>query len=91
MDIKYRAPTLDEIEKVSEQIMISYTAAYKGQMCQKYLSSLSANHWVPILHESIQNGDTCLIAVVLEERIVGSTVFSIINERERAHAEWHAF
>lgn len=80
MNIKYRVPALDEIEKLSEQIVISYTAAYKRQMCQKYLSSLPANHWVLILHESIQNGYTCLIAVQ-NGRIVGSTVFSKVNER----------
>lgn len=90
MYIKYRVPMSDEIEKISEQMTVSYTSAYKGQMHQKYLSSLPANHWVPILHESIQNGDTCLIAEQ-DGRIVGSTVFGIVNEGEETYAEWHAF
>ncbi len=86
----YRVPMPHEIEKISEQLWVSYTSTYKGQMHQKYLCSLPANHWVPILHESIQNGDTCLIA----ERdgiIVGSTIFGKVNEGEEIYAEWHAF
>ena len=90
MAIKYRAPMPDEIEKISEQIMISYTSAYKGQMHQKYLSSLPSNHWVPILHASIQNGDTCLVAEQ-EGKIVGSTVFGKVTEGGETYAEWHAF
>jgi len=90
MDIKYRVPTSDEMEKVSEQIMISYTSAYKGLMDKEYLSSLEANHWIPILQESVHKGDTCLIAEC-GEKIVGSTVFSIIKGEKDTYAEWHAF
>lgn len=90
MDIKYCASTSDEIEKVSEQIMISYTSAYRGLMDKEYLSSLEANHWIPILQESVHKGDSCLIAEC-GGKIVGSTVFSIINGDKDTYAEWHAF
>jgi len=91
MNIRYRVPKSDEFEKVSEQIKISYTSAYKGLMDRKYLACLEANHWVLILHESIGKGDTCLVAEY-GGKIIGSTVFSIINKRrDDAYAEWHAF
>lgn len=90
MNIRYRVPTSDEIEKISKQIMISYTSAYKGLMDRKYLSCLESNYWVPILQESAGKGDTCLIAEC-DGKIVGSTVFSIINEKKDTYAEWHAF
>ena len=48
MDISYRVPTSNELEKISEQLLISYTAAYQGLMSAKYLSSLPSNHWVPM-------------------------------------------
>ncbi len=90
MDIKYRVPESDEIKKVSEQIMISYSAAYKGLMDKEYLASLKADHWIPILQESMLKGDTCLIAEY-GEKIIGSTVFSVMHEEKDNYAEWHAF
>lgn len=90
MNIKYRIPNHEEIEKVSEQIMVSYISAYKGLMDQEYLSSLKADHWVPILQESRENGDICLIAED-DGRIVGSTVFGVVRQVENTYAEWHAF
>ena len=90
MNINYRVPASNELEKISEQILISYTSAYKGQMSPQYLYSLSANNWVPILQECLRKGDICLIAEH-GERIVGSTVFGIVNEGEHTYAQWHAF
>ncbi len=90
MDITYRLPLSNEIDGVSKQIMISYTSAYRELMDKDYLTSLQEDHWIPILKESLQNGDTCLIAECNRE-IVGSTVFSVINEVENTYAEWHAF
>ena len=71
MDVKFCVPTLDEMEMVSEQIMNSYTSAYEGIMDKEYLSSLEANHWIPILHESVHKGDTCLV-VEYGGKIIGS-------------------
>ena len=90
MDINYRVPASNELEKISEQIWISYTAAYKGQMSDKYLSSLPSNNWVPILQECLRKGDICLIAEH-GESIVGSTVFGLVNEKAQTYAQWHAF
>lgn len=90
MDIKYRVPILDEMEKLSEQIMVSYVSAYKGLMKDKYLSSLKEGHWVPILQESVQSGDTCLIAE-LDGVIIGSTVFGTADDGNERFAQWHAF
>lgn len=90
MDIKYRVPALDEMEKLSEQIWVSYVSAYKGLMEDKYLSSLNADHWVPILQESVQCGDTCLIAE-LDGVIIGSTVFGTAEDGNERFAQWHAF
>jgi ribosomal protein S18 acetylase RimI-like enzyme len=90
MDIKYRAPALDEMEKLSEQIRISYVSAYKGLMEDKYLASLKADYWIPILQESEQLGDTCLIAE-LDGVIIGSTVFGTAYDGKEQFAQWHAF
>jgi len=90
MDIKYRAPISDEFKKVSEQIMVSYRSAYKGLMDKEYLSSLEADHWIPILQESAGKGDTCLIAEY-DGIMIGSTVFSITDGEIDTYAEWHAF
>lgn len=90
MDINYRAPKINELEKVSEQIRNSYTSAYKGLMDKEYLSSLNANHWIPILQECMHRRDTCIIAEE-DGKIIGSTVFSKINGEKDIYAEWHAF
>lgn len=90
MNISYRVPAADEMEKISEQIMISYVSAYDGLMDRAYLSSLEADHWLPILEESGGKGDICLIAES-EGKIIGSTVFSIVHEGKDIYAEWHAF
>lgn len=90
MDIKYRVPASDETKKVSEQIMISYRSAYKGLMDKEYLTSLEADHWIPILQECTLKGDTCLI-MEYGEKIIGSTVFSVTHEEKDTYAEWHAF
>lgn len=90
MNIQYRVPMQDEIEKISEQVMVSYTSAYQGMMDAQFLSSLSPNHWVTILRESLENGDICIIAEH-SGKIVGSTVFSKISDAGYIYAEWHAF
>lgn len=89
MNITYRIPEFSELDKVSEQIHNSYTYAYQGLMDEDYLSSLNTNHWVPILQECMDNGDSCLVAEV-DGKIVGSTVFSVINNEKTIYAEWHA-
>ncbi|WP_124067338.1 GNAT family N-acetyltransferase [Clostridium sp. E02] len=90
MGIVYRVPSLDELEKVSVQIVVSYVAAYEGQMDHEYLSSLKSDHWVPILQESINNGDICLIAEG-DGVIIGSTVFGVDCNGQETYAQWHAF
>lgn len=90
MNIHYRIPTLDDIEKMSKQLTDSYVSAYKGLMSEEYLCSLSANHWTPILEASMQRGDQCLVAEENSD-IVGSSVYGIANEDEKTYAEWHAF
>ena len=60
MVITYRIPTPDDMKNVSEQIKRNYVAAYERLMDHDYLSTLKADHWEPILQESIQNGDPCL-------------------------------
>lgn len=90
MVITYRIPTLADMKKVSEQIMLSYVSAYEGLMDHEYLSTLKADHWVPILQESIQNGDTCLIAEC-NGIIIGSTVFGTVMVGDKTYAQWHAF
>jgi ribosomal protein S18 acetylase RimI-like enzyme len=89
MDIKYRIPTSNELGKVSEQITISYTTAYKELMDREYLSSMSLSHWEPILQDSMNRGDTCLIAEC-DGNIIGSTVFGKRTTEENTCAEWHA-
>lgn len=90
MDLDFRVPSLEEIGKVSEQITLSYTSAYKGLMDDSYLSSLTDDHWSSILHDSICKGDTCIIAEY-NGMIVGSTVFGSIDTEDGLCAEWHAF
>jgi len=90
MEIQYHRLSLDEIDKASEQITISYTSAYKGLMDDSYLASLSKHHWSPILQNSIHNGDICM-AATCNNTMIGSTVFSIINAEKEKYAEWHAF
>lgn len=90
MVITYRIPTLADIKKVSEQIMLSYVSAYEGLMNPEFLSTLKADHWEPILQESIQNGDTCLIAEY-DGNIIGSTVFGTALVDGKTYAQWHAF
>ncbi len=90
MVITYRIPTPDDMKKVSEQIRRSYVAAYERLMDQEYLSTLKADHWEPILQESIQNGDTCLIAEC-DGNIIGSTVFGTVPVGDKTQAQWHAF
>ncbi len=90
MLITYRIPTLADLKKVSEQIMLSYVSAYEGLMNPEFLSTLKADHWVPILQESIQNGDTCLIAEY-DGNIIGSTVFGTAVVDGKTYAQWHAF
>ncbi|SHN55991.1 GNAT family N-acetyltransferase [Desulfitobacterium chlororespirans] len=90
MTISYRMPAADELEKISEQIMMSYLSAYQGLMAGEYLSSLQADHWVSILQEGAGKGDTCLIAES-EGKIIGSTVFSVVKEGKDIYGEWHAF
>lgn len=69
-----RKSTIQDIEKISCQVEISYKSAYDGLMDGKYLSSLSKDHWVPILQEAIRGGSICLIAQN-HHRIIGSLVF----------------
>lgn len=90
MVITYRIPTLADIKKVSEQIMLSYVSTYEGLMNHEFLSTLKADHWEPILQESIQNGDTCLIAEY-DGNIIGSTVFGTAMVDGKIYAQWHAF
>lgn len=90
MNIKYYISSPEEIEKVSEQIMISYVSAYKGLMDCEYLSSRNADHWIPILQESAENGDICLVAES-DGKVIGSAVFCVVNHVEGIYAEWHAF
>lgn len=90
MGIAYRVPSSDELEKVSEQIVISYVAAYEGLMDHEYLSTLKPDHWVSILQESIQKGNTCLIAEC-DGVIIGSTVFGVVCNGQETYAQWHAF
>ncbi|MDF2885772.1 MAG: GCN5-related N-acetyltransferase [Lacrimispora sp.] len=90
MVITYRIPTLADLKKVSEQIMLSYVSAYEGLMDHEYLSTLKADHWESVLQESIQNGDTCLIAEY-NGIIIGSTVFGTVSAGDEIYAQWHAF
>lgn len=90
MNIHYRIATLDDIEKMSKQLTVSYVSAYKDLMSKEYLSSLPTNHWVPILEVSMQNGDNCYIAEKYSD-IVGSSVFGIAHEDGKTYADWHAF
>jgi len=90
MDIHYHRLSLEEVDRASEQITISYTSAYKGLMDSAYLKSISKHHWSPILQNSICNGDTCIIATY-NEIIIGSSVFGTTTTEEGKCAEWHAF
>lgn len=90
MNLHYRTAAHDDIEKMSAQLADSYIHAYKGLMSKEYLSSITANHWIPVLEESMQKGDSCLIAEINGE-IIGSSVFSVTQEAEKTYAEWHAF
>ena len=90
MIITYRIPTLDEMKKVSEQINRSYVSAYEGLMDHEYLSTLKADHWEPVLKESIRDGGTCLIAEC-DGNIIGSTVFETTTVGGKTYAQWHAF
>lgn len=90
MDINYRIPTQNDIIKMSAQLSISYVSAYNGLMNQEYLSSITADHWVPVLELSMQNEDNCLIAEI-DDNIIGSSVFHIIREADKTYAEWQAF
>lgn len=90
MDIKYRIPVLEDMEKVSAQIAVSYVSAYKGLMDETYLSSLKTDHWVPILQESVKAGDTCLIAESAG-LMIGSSVFGTAYDGNERFAQWHAF
>lgn len=90
LNIRYLNPDPGEINKVSEQIMVSYTSAYRGLMDHEYLSSLVGNHWVSILQERVRLGDICLVAEI-DGKIIGSAVFSVVNHLKKTYAEWHAF
>lgn len=90
MDIQYHMLSPEEIDKVSEQIAISYTSAYKGLMDAAYLDSIAVHDWSPVLKNSMCNGDTCIVATY-DETIIGSTVFGTSNGEDGKYAEWHAF
>ncbi len=70
--------------------MLSYVSTYEGLMNHEFLSTLKADHWEPILQESIQNGDTCHIAEY-DGNIIGSTVFGTAMVEGKTYAHWHAF
>ena len=72
--IAFREASKNEYLNISEQIAVSYKAAYKGHMSDSYLSSLTSDYWVPILKKSADKGDTCLISVRFPQ-IIGSAVF----------------
>ncbi|WP_394527638.1 hypothetical protein [Lacrimispora sp. JR3] len=82
LNIRYLNPDPGEINKVSEQIMVSYTSAYRGLMDHEYLSSLVGNHWVSILQERVRLGDICLVAEI-DGKIIGSAVFSVVNHLKK--------
>ncbi|QHQ59695.1 GNAT family N-acetyltransferase [Anaerocolumna sedimenticola] len=70
----YRKSTIQDLEKVSHQIQVSYKAAYNGLMDEQYLSSLQKDYWVPILQEAVSAGSVCIVAQNQDE-IIGSVVF----------------
>ena len=62
MELVYRPLNDGELVSLSRQFTASYRAAYVGLMDENYLSSLKEDHWVPILRESLDRGDICLVA-----------------------------
>lgn len=73
-NIIYRKSTVQDIEKISHQVAVSYKSAYQGLMDERYLFSLPNNYWVPILKKAISAGSICLVAEN-QDRIIGSVVF----------------
>lgn len=80
--IDYKLAAMQDIEEISAQIAVSYKAAYKGLMSEKYLSSLEDDHWVPILQDAFSKGHTCVIALDAD-KIIGSAVFGKEKSGER--------
>ncbi len=86
-NIIYRKSTIHDIEKISHQVAVSYKSAYKGLMDGRYLSSLSNDHWVPILLEAISAESICLVAQN-SNGIIGSAVFGrAITDPDTGNAE----
>lgn len=81
-DMIIREPQEDEIHLISAQIAKSYKHAYREVMDPDYLDSLTDDHWIPILEESIQRGDRLLLAEQSGE-IVGSAVYGSRDEEPR--------
>lgn len=87
-NIVYRLATMDEIDVVSIQIAESYKTAYRNMMSDAYLDSLTGEHWVPILREGFDKGDTCIIAEA-DGRVVGAAIYGG-SDREASSADLHA-
>ncbi|WP_051685314.1 GNAT family N-acetyltransferase [Clostridium sp. KNHs205] len=64
----------NELAIVSKQISNSYKVAYKGLMNEEYLLTLTDEHWIDILQNSISRGDSCLVAKD-NDKIIGTAVF----------------
>lgn len=69
-----RVASAEEFDRVSRQLAQSYRAAYRGMMDEAYLTSLTEDHWVPILREGALRGDTCLVAE-WGGAVIGTAVF----------------
>lgn len=85
-----RVASAEEFNRVSRQLARSYRAVYRGMMDEGYLNSLTDDHWVPILHEGVFRGDTCLVAE-WGGAVIGTAVFGPREaEQSRDCAMLHA-
>ena len=82
--VSYRNAEAAEAGIISCQMNAGYKAAYHGMMDESYLSSLTDDHWMPVIRSSLKRVDICVLAEA-EGEIIGSSVFgNMPDDRDTA-------
>lgn len=73
------------IHQISKMLMESYVFAYRGYMKDDYLDQIDENFWLPVLIQSISQGDICLVWQE-NQAVLGCAVYGVSDCTAFLHA-----
>ncbi|MDR2909141.1 MAG: GNAT family N-acetyltransferase [Oscillospiraceae bacterium] len=71
-----RAGKIDDAEKISRVLALSWKTAYRGIVNDDYLDKLKDTYWVEFLTEGLKNGTVFSIVIEDDRGIFGAAILS---------------